>query len=100
LYNLSKWLGLEGRYNECIEICDIGIKLISESGRSKFLGKLLYNKAWCMVRKGNIENEAELAKILLQAYYTMTIMNDSATAQSIRDFGLSNCHLLKESFYF
>ena len=53
LYNLSKWLGLEGRYDECIEVCDLGIKLASESGRSKFLGKLLYNKAWCLVKKCN-----------------------------------------------
>ncbi len=100
LYNLSKWLGLEGRYDECIEICDIGIKLISESGRSKLLGKLLYNKAWSVVKKGNERDEVELAKILLQSYYIMTIMNDSATAQSVKAFGISNCHLLKENFYF
>lgn len=100
LYNLSKWLGLEGRYDECIEICDIGTKLISESGRSKLLGKLLYNKAWCMIEKGNERDENELAKILLQAYYIMTIMNDSATAQIVKDFGISNCHLLNETFYF
>ena len=100
LSNLSKWLGLEGRYAECIEICDLGVKLSSESGRSKLLGKLLYNKAWCIVKRGNIENEHELARTLLQAYYVVTIMNDSATAQKIKEFGLSNCHLLKETFYF
>ncbi len=99
LYNLSKWLGLEGRYDECIEICDIGIKISVDSGKMAALAKLLYNKAWCLVKNGQNDSE-EFKKILLQAYYVAEVMGNYESAQKYKEFGLNNCTLLnKDCFY-
>ncbi len=58
LYNLSKMLGLENRFDECIEICDLGIKLAQKTGRCQEFAHTLYNKAWALWKKGGKENLA------------------------------------------
>ena len=69
-YNLSKYLGKAERYDECIEICDLGIRISRETRKCTQLDKLLYNKAWAMLKRGR-EQDAALAKDCLQKAINM-----------------------------
>ncbi len=69
LYNLSKLLGLNGQYDECIEICDQGIRIARQTGRCQKLGSTLYNRAWALLHRGR-ETDREQAELSLrQACY-------------------------------
>ena len=59
-YNLSKYLGCAGKYDECIEVADFGIRVARETGRCTFLDGLLYNRAWSLVRRKR-KGDAEAA---------------------------------------
>ena len=64
LYNLSKYLGLENRYDECIAICERGIQRSKKTGRCLFFAQTLYNKAWALVKRnhlGDLDEARELA---------------------------------------
>ncbi len=68
-YNLSKLLGLSGRYDECIEICDQGIRIARQTGRCTNLERTLYNRGWALLRR-NRETDREQAEMSLrQACY-------------------------------
>ena len=56
LYNLSKFLGMAGRYDECIEICDTGIRISRETRRCSHLDRLYYNKAWAMLKRNQLQD--------------------------------------------
>lgn len=76
LYNLSKFLGLSGRYDECIEICLQGIRLAKESGEVHLLPRTLYNYAWSLVRrgrKGDLESAKQAAR---EAYLLSELLED------------------------
>ncbi|QSX05326.1 helix-turn-helix transcriptional regulator [Sedimentibacter sp. zth1] len=100
LYNLSKWLGLDNRFEECIEICDIGIVIAAESSKMQLLSKLLYNKAWCMMKMQDLTLQEDCRKLLLQAYYIATATGQNSTALTIKKFGLENCLFLKEEYFY
>ena len=51
LYNLSTALGLQGRYDECIEICEQGIRIARQSGRASALTLTFYNHAWALLKR-------------------------------------------------
>lgn len=90
LYNLSKDLGLEGRYDECIEICNLGIRIARETGRCTHLHKTLYNLAWVLVRRkepGDMEKAIDAAK---QAYYMSYAMGNRKLMEWIHKFILEN----------
>ena len=65
LYNLSKMLGLENRYDECITICDRGIQIAQRTGRSQCFGLTLYNKAWALAKR-NFPGDKDEARATLQ----------------------------------
>lgn len=68
LYNLSKCLGLAGKYTACIEICDLAIKIARENGRCRLLSQIFYNRAWSLVKRGDTgdrEKAKESAKLAL-----------------------------------
>ncbi len=75
-YNLSKAFGLLGRYDECIEICDRGIRYAKKVHRFVNMPETLYNKAWSMVRRnkpGDFEAARQAAKeasVLLPIFET------------------------------
>jgi len=75
-YNLSKILGLLGRYDECIYICDQGILYARKVQRFAIMPETLYNKAWSMIRRngpGDLDaakQAATSASVLLQIYET------------------------------
>lgn len=75
LYNLSKVLGLDGRYDEDIEICDEGIRLASETGRCKWLAKTMYNRAWAMVKRGRPCDTKSAKQLAKEAYIFAKIID-------------------------
>lgn len=85
LYNLSKFLGLSGRFDECIEICDLGIRIARTTGRCPLLAITLYNRGWALSRR-NYDGDMELAEISLkQAYCFANIMENHQHAEFIRN---------------
>lgn len=74
LYNLSKYLGLERRYDECIAVCDAGISLAQSTGRCTALGDTLYNRAWALIKRCGPGDQGEAQKNLNQALQMAEIM--------------------------
>lgn len=62
LYNLSKYLGLLGRYEASMEVSGLGIRICTETGRCSSLSGLLVNHAWCLVQRGRQEFREWLAQ--------------------------------------
>jgi len=56
LYNYSKYLGNADRLDECIEICDFGIRVSRESRRCNRLDYFFYNKAWALLRRNQSQD--------------------------------------------
>lgn len=91
LYNLSKFLGLAGKYDECIEICEHSINKQILSGRNRCLPKTMYNLAWSLVRRRG-EGDLEYAReTILNAYYTSKALKNDELAKNIEKF-------IKENF--
>ena len=61
MYNLSKFLGLSGRYDECIDVCKQCINLMKTYHRTDQLSLTYYNLAWASVRR-NCEDDLKTAK--------------------------------------
>lgn len=77
LYDLSNYLGLEGKYDECIEICEYSIDKQIRSGRCLLLAETYYNLARALIKRGR-ESDMECAKeALLNAYYTSEVFAKS-----------------------
>ena len=72
LYNLSKYLGLENRFDECIRICDRGIQLAQKTGRCQIFPQTLYNKAWALVKRNRPEDFEEAKEL---ANYALNVAN-------------------------
>lgn len=86
LYNLSKCLGQLNRFDECIEICNIGIRIARNSGRCTQLGKMLFNHGWALISR-NHKGDCELAKqSIIQAYQFEMIMGNEQIAESIQSY--------------
>jgi len=86
LYNLSKVLGLQERYDECIEICNLGIRIARTSGRSVYLGHTFFNKAWAQLKR-NQPGDRENAKMSLKyAWYAFVIMDYQKDADAVCAF--------------
>lgn len=89
LYNLSKFLGCSGRYNECIEICDFAIRIARETGRCPLLARMLYNRAWSLVKRnapGDLESARESTRL---AFYMASAMAQSSSVEHYRHFWTS-----------
>lgn len=86
LYNLSKNLGLEGRYDECIEICDLGIQLAQRTGRCSCLPETLYNRAWALEKRNLPQDHAEAKHNAKQAFHVAEAMGQTERAQHFRKF--------------
>ena len=86
LYNLSKYLGLEGRYDECIAICDRGIKLAQVTGRCSCLSQTLYNKAWALVKRKGAGDREPAMKAATRAYNVAEALDNQHLTDHIRKF--------------
>lgn len=86
LYNLSKYLGCAGRYDECVEVCDLGIRIARETGRCTQLHRMFYNRAWALSRRGypaDLEQARQSARL---AYYMAAAMAQPASQAHYRHF--------------
>lgn len=90
-YNLSKYLGLSGRYDECIRICEDGIKHIELSGSYRNYASIMYNLAWALIRRKKI-GDFEAAELVLKKAYCIGLITDYSTSllQSIKDMYKTN----------
>lgn len=86
LYNLSKFLGLSGRYDECIEICDLGIRIARTTGRCPLLGKTLFNRAWALIKRARSGDWEVAEKTLKQAYTFSDVMEKGHDKDFIQKF--------------
>ena len=90
LYNLSSALGLEGRYDECIAVCDEAISLVRRTYRYANYEKTLYNRAWSLLRR-NREGDREAARNSLQQAYRFAYAVDNQKLMRIfEDFYRKN----------
>ncbi|MCD8005726.1 MAG: helix-turn-helix domain-containing protein [Oscillospiraceae bacterium] len=71
-YNLSKMLGLAGRYDECISVCHDGLDWHKYTGLEETYPLTMYNCAWSLARR-NKEGDLEEAKKL--AYGSLELAN-------------------------
>lgn len=86
LYNLSKCLGLAGKYDECIEICNLGIRIARETGRCNFLERMLYNRAWSLSKRNCPSDMAQSKESAKLAFYMANAMGKLNSAEHYRRF--------------
>lgn len=86
LYNLSKYLGLERRYEECIEICDLGVQLAQRTGRCQVFAQTLYNRAWALVKRNLPHDHAKAKQYAEQALHVAEAMGQEGRVQHFRKF--------------
>ena len=72
LYNLSKYVGMSGDDEECIRLCDIGIKLCIRYSRHVYFANLLYNKGYSLINLGKMD---EASKCIQESYYIARAMD-------------------------
>lgn len=90
LYNLSKYLGNAERYDECIEVADLGIRIARETGRCSYLDGLLYNRAWSLVRRKRNGDMVTAFSSAKQAYELANIMENYTAAALYNAFIKTN----------
>lgn len=90
-YNLSKYLGLSGRYDDCVQICEEGIRYIKASGQYRRHSYILYNLAWVLLRRKNI-GDLERADFALKTAYCSALMTEgkAGLAQDIQTMYKNN----------
>lgn len=86
LYNLSKYLGLQKKYDECLEICSIGIRVARSSGRCTQLGKMLFNYGWTLINRNHIGDREIAKQYIMQAYQFEVIMGNDDLAETIHSY--------------
>lgn len=86
LYNLSKFLGLSGRYDECIEICDQGIRLARMTGRCPLLGETLFNRAWAYIQRNRVGDKEIAERTLKHAIYFSCAMEKQQIVETMQNF--------------
>lgn len=97
LYNLSKYLGLVERYDECISVCGEGIKLATETGRCLDLSNTYYNLSWSLYHRNKPgDKEASLYYMKL-AYYNACTMNKKASIEKYSKVILDRYDIIVES---
>lgn len=79
-YNYSRLLGLERRYEECIEIASLGQNLCIRHNRCQYLGGLLLNIGYALHELGRDE---EAKATLIDAYYSYHLMRDDLSCKIV-----------------
>lgn len=86
LYNLSKFLGLMGRYDESIETSSFGIQICTETGRCSALPMLYYNHTWALVKRGRKEDMPAARQSARNAYHLAAAIGKEASCDLYRKF--------------
>lgn len=82
-YNYSRLLGLERRYEEAIEVAELGRQCCVKYNKCRMLGGLLLNIACCLHELGKDEKSKEL---LIQSYYVGLAMEDFWDCENIKRY--------------
>lgn len=87
MYNLSKCLGLLGRYDESVEICDKAIRIGVNNNNMRLLPKIVYNKAWCLYYLGD---KKTCESLLHEAYYSARMQRNFKFSNNIVEKAQNN----------
>ena len=91
LYNLSKYLGLSGRYDESIALCEQSIALLKQTGLFRLLPQIMYDLGWSLFKRGRAEDLARVRKIMNEAYRLSSIISgDGKLTRHISKFIAEN----------
>lgn len=82
-YNYSRLLGLECRYEESIEVAELGRQCCVKYNRCRMLGGLLLNIACCLHEMGEDERSREL---LTQSYYVYKVMEEHRSCKVVQNY--------------
>ena len=82
-YNYSRLLGRERRYEECIEIAEIGRRCCVMYNKCKMLGGLLHNIAYSLHELGEDDKSKE---ILTQAYYVHKAIERNSSCEAVKKY--------------
>ena len=88
-YNYSKLLGLERRYEEAIEVAELGRQCCVKYNKCRFLGSLLLNIACCLHEMGEDERSREL---LVDSYHVNKAMEKERSCELIRKYAKETLH--------
>lgn len=88
-YNYSKLLGLERRYEESIEVAELGRQCCVKYNRCRMLGGLLLNIAYCLHEMGEDERSREL---LVDSYHVNKAMEKERSCELIRKYAKETLH--------
>jgi len=81
IVNLTNTLGLIKRYDEAIELCDIGINYCREYNNLLLLPRIVYNKAYLMYYSGNRDDSLML---FYESYYCARAFGNIELANQIK----------------
>lgn len=84
LGNLSEALQIAGRYDECIEICDIAISITKRTARCRWLSRTLRMKAIALLKKDKEQHCDEIFQSIKKAYYMAYVLEDEEELSDIR----------------
>lgn len=93
-YNYSCLLGRERRYEECIEVAEIGRQCCIMYNKCKMLGGLIFNIACCCHDLGQDEKCKEL---LVQSYYVHKAMERNSSCEVVKNYAKEKLDFLIDS---
>ncbi|MCM1106360.1 MAG: helix-turn-helix domain-containing protein [Blautia sp.] len=82
LYQLSVWMGNDGRVDKQMEFCELGIALCLRYDRLALLPQLLSVKGCTLAAAGQ---RGQAGPVLKQAHLLLQIVGDSAGAETLRE---------------
>lgn len=86
-YNYSRLLGQERRYEEAIEIAELGRQCCVRYNKCRFLGGILFNIAYCLHELGDDEKSKEL---LIDSYYVNKTMERTKNCETVKQYAKEN----------
>lgn len=92
LYNITKNLGLLKRYEESLEICDIGIVLCQKYQNAFLHPMLLFNKAYCLLYSGKKEEGINILQKVYALFLGYDRLAELAEIESYveKEFGITS----------
>ena len=82
-YNYSRLLGQERRYEEAIEVAELGRQCCVRYNKCRFLGGLLLNIACCL---HDLDQDDASRKRLIQSYYAYLVMEDTVSCEVVQNY--------------
>ena len=86
-YNYSRLLGQERRYEEAIEVAELGRQCCVKYNKCRMLGRILFNIAYCLHELGENEKSREL---LVNSYYINKAMERTKSSGVVKQYAKEN----------